>query len=112
MMHASKGMEGDTENGKHKKIHHMQCVMSMHSLHSDDAGYSQTVMDRLMTGQKKIVVRTWRERQQRWMVNQKFSRRVLAMMTCSIIFGTVCLIAWSLYVANYDCGWQRIMTKQ
>ena len=62
-------------------------------------------MDRVMTGRKKIVVRTLRERQQRWLVNQIFSRRVLAMMTCSTVFGTVCLIAWALYFANHNCSY-------
>ena len=62
VMHASKGMASDIENVHHEQIHHSQCLISMHSFHSDDAGYSQTVMDRMMTGQKKIVVRTWRER--------------------------------------------------
>ena len=87
--------------------------MSIHSLHSDDAGYSHKVMDRVMTGQKKIVVRTLRERQQRWLVNQIFARRVLAMMTCSIIFGTVCLIAWSLYVANHNrSSWKNRVVRE
>ena len=63
VMHASNGMADDTDNGENEQIHHMQCLMSMHSLHLDDDGYSQTVMDRMMTGRKKIVVRTWRERQ-------------------------------------------------
>ena len=65
VMHASKGMAGDTENGEHKQIHHRQCLMSMHLLHSDDAGYSQTVMDRVMHGQPQVFMITWCERQQR-----------------------------------------------
>ena len=36
VMYGSKGMAGDTENGEHEQIHHQQCLMSMHSLHSDD----------------------------------------------------------------------------
>ena len=96
VMHASNGMAGDTENVEHEKIHHRQYLMIMHSLHSGDAGYFQTVMDRVMTGRKKIFVRTWRERQQRWLVNQNNSLRVLVMMTCYTGFGKVCLISWGL----------------
>ena len=43
-------MTGDTKNGKHEIIHHRQCLMNMHLLHSDDAGYSQIVMDQVMHG--------------------------------------------------------------
>ena len=50
VMNASKGNAGDTENGEHEQIHHRQCLMSMHSLHSGDAGYSQTIMDRVTHG--------------------------------------------------------------
>eukprot|EP00956_Cyclotella_meneghiniana_P037811 scaffold144929_cov46-Cyclotella_meneghiniana.AAC.1 len=48
VMHASKAFAGDTENGAHQQVHHRQCMMTMHSVHSDDAPYSQSVMDRLM----------------------------------------------------------------
>ena len=56
VMYASKGMAGDTINGEHEQIHHRQCLMSMHSLHSDDAAYSQSLMDRVMEGQEKVKV--------------------------------------------------------
>ena len=113
VMHASKGMAGDTENGEHEQIHHMQCLMNMHSLHSDDAVQSQKVMDMVMTKQKKIVVRTWHERQQRWLVNQLFARRVLAMTTCSEGFGTMCLIDWALYFANQNLSsWKSCVGKE
>ena len=47
-MHASKAFAGDTENGEHEQVHHQQTTMSTHSLHSDNPGYSQTVMDRVI----------------------------------------------------------------
>ena len=102
VMHASKGMSGDTENGEHEQIHHRQLLMSMHSLHSDDAGYSQTVMDRVMHGRPRVQVRTWRERQQRWLVNQRFAGKALAMLLCSTGVGVVCLVAWGLYFSNFS----------
>jgi len=84
VMHASKAMAGDTENGEHEQVHHRQCLMSMHSLHSDDAAYSQAIMDQLMNGTKAHVqIRTWKERQQRWLVNQRYSKKVLAMLAIS-----------------------------
>ena len=101
VMHASWAMSGDTENGEHEQIHHRQCLMSMHSLHSGDAGYSQTVMDWVMHNQERVVVSTWKERQQRWLVSQQFAHKVLAMLACSTGFGVVCLIAWASYFANH-----------
>ena len=101
--HASKAFAGDTENGAHEQIHHRQCLMSMHSLHSDDPGYSQTVMDRVMHVRKKSVqVRTWRERQQRWLVNQRYAKIVLAMLVFSTGLGAPCLVEWALYFHNYN----------
>lgn len=113
VMHASLGMAGDTDNGEHEQVHHRQCLMSMHSLHSDDAGYSQTVMDRVMHGQKRVAIRTWRERQQRWLVNQRYARKVLAMLACSTGFGVVCLVAWALYFANNSrSSWKSRVGKE
>ena len=74
--------------------------MSLHSLHSDDAGYSQTVMDRVMHNRQRVIIRTWRERQQRWLVNQRFARKGITMLACSTGVGVVSLIAWALYFAN------------
>ena len=50
VMHASKGMAGDTVNAEHEQIHHRQTLMTMHSLHSDDRDFSQAMMDRVMAG--------------------------------------------------------------
>jgi len=100
VMHASKGMAGDTINGEHEQIHHRQCLMSMHSMHSDDPAYSQALMDRVMEGKDKVKVKTFRERQQRWLVNQRYAHMVLAMLACSTTSGVTCLIAWALYFAN------------
>lgn len=100
VMHTSLAYAGDTENAEHEQVHHRQALMSLHSLHSDDAGYSQTVMDRVMHNRQRVIIRTWRERQQRWLVNQRFARKVIAMLACSTGVGVVSLIAWALYFAN------------
>lgn len=100
VMYASKGFAGDTENGDHQQVHHRQAMMSYHSLHSDDPAYSQTIMDQVMHGKKRALIRTWRERQQRWLVNQRFAKRILAMLACSTGLGVCCLVAWALYFAN------------
>ena len=100
VMNASKCMAGDTINGEHEQIHHRQCLMSMHSMHSDDPSYSQALMDRVMGGKPKVKVSTYKERQQRWLVNQRYTCLVLVMLACSTSFGVACLIAWALYFAN------------
>ena len=45
IMHASMGFADNTENAEHEQIHHRQVLMSLHSLHSDDPGYLQSIMD-------------------------------------------------------------------
>ena len=96
------------------KIHHRQCLMSLLSLHSDDPGYSQIIMDRVMNGRDHFVmVRTWCEHQQRWLVNQQFAKNVLAMMACTTGLGVICLIAWLLYFANYShSSWKSCAGKE
>ena len=59
VMHASKGMAGDTVNVKHEQIHHRQLSMSMHSLHADDRAYLQAMMDRVMAGGPRVQHKTW-----------------------------------------------------
>ena len=80
VMHASKGMAGDTVNADHRQIHHRQCLMTMHSLHSDDRAFSQAMMDRVMGNGRRVRLMTRRERQQRWLVNQKYARWVVSLL--------------------------------
>ena len=113
VQYASKGMAGDTINGEHEQVHHRQCLMSMHSLHSDDQPYSQAIMDRVMAGKESVKVRTWKERQQRWLVNQRFARKVLAMHAFTTANDVVCLIAWALYFANFcRSGWKSRVGRE
>jgi len=115
VMYASKGFAGDTENAEHQQIHHRQAMMSMHSLHSDDPSYSQAVMDRVMAGEpRSIRLRTWRERQQRWLVNQRFAKAILNMLLyikhpCGSIF----VVLWALYFANKNrSSWKARVGKE
>jgi hypothetical protein len=63
-MHTAKGFARDTKNSDGDQIHHKQCLMSLQLLHSDDPGYNQTVMDRVMNGSDHVVtIRTWCEHQ-------------------------------------------------
>ena len=80
IMHASMGFADNTENAEHEQIHHRQVLMSLHSLHSDDPGYAQSIMDQAMTDKKRVVLQTWKERQQRWLVNQRFARQAVTML--------------------------------
>jgi hypothetical protein len=102
VMYGSKGMAGDTENGEHEQIHHRQCLMSMHSLHSDDQPYSQAIMDRVMEKKGKVTKRTWKECQQRWLVNQRYAAKVLEMRLITTPLDVMCLIACALYFANFS----------
>ena len=99
VMHASKAFAGDTENGAHQQVHHRQCMMTMHSVHSDDAPYSQSVMDRLM-GEGRVKVKTYRERQQRWLVNQRFARVILTTMAMLTGDEISCYVAWGMYFSE------------
>ena len=110
---ASKGMAGDTINGEHEQIHHHQCLMSMHSMHSDDPAYSQSLMYRVTEDSEKVEVRTFRERQQRWLVNQRYARLVLAMLACSTPSGVCCLVTWALYFTNKSrSGWKSQVGRE
>ena len=81
--------------------------MSMYSLHSGDAAYSSYLIDRMMEGQEKVKVQTYQRRQQRWLVNQRYARKVLVMLAFSTVGGVMCLIAWALYSENCSrSGWK------
>ena len=74
MTHASLGSFGETDRENNSEIHHRQLLQSMHDIHSTDAVASQNVMDEVLVEDGKlpgmVIVRTARERQQRWGVNQ------------------------------------------
>ncbi len=93
VMHASKGMSGDTVNANHEQCHHHQLLMSMHSLYSDDTTFSQKMTDRVMADTTTtVLLRTWPERQQRWLVNQQYALYVISLLDILTIEGVMCLI--------------------
>ena len=114
-MHGSWGMSGDTVNGEHEQIHHRQLLMSMHSLHTDKRDFSQAMMDRVMEGTNhdRILLKTWRERQQRWLVNQRYAAYILKLLVVYTSSGIVCLVAWAMYFANFArSDWKRRVGKE
>ena len=114
VMYASKGMSGDTVNAEHEQCHHRQLLMSMHSLHSDDSAYSQKMMDRVMEGTETFVrIKTWRERQQRWLVNQRYALYIVSLLGTLTNERVVCLVAWALFFANFSrSDWKRRVGKE
>ncbi len=100
VMHASVGFAGDTVNGDHYQCHHRQFLMSLHSLCSDDRPYAQAMMDRVMEGRPRVILRTWRERQQRWLVNQRYAAFIISILGHVTSNGVMCLVAWGLFFAN------------
>lgn len=77
VVYASRGMSGDTENAEHMQIHYRQTtMMTFHSVHTEDLGYFQCVLDWVIVCRRRVAIQIWRERQHRWLVNQQFSRQV------------------------------------
>ena len=61
VMNASLAYACDIENANHKQIHNRQALMSLHSLHADDPGYLQSVINLVMIGNEKVALQTWRK---------------------------------------------------
>jgi len=98
---------GETENGAHRQVHHRQLLMSLHSLRANDAAYAQAKLDEIMEGVDSFTLRTWRERTQRWLVNQRYASLLLEMLNFQTADGTCALVAWALSYANEKDGWLR-----
>ena len=113
VQHASIGMAGDTGTDQ-RQCHHLQALISQHSLHSDNPSYSQAMMDRVMAGTgRRVKMATWRERRTRWLVNQRNAAHVLSLMPVLTAGGVVCLVAWALYFANNSRNpWKGIVGKE
>jgi hypothetical protein len=66
-----------------------------------------------MVGRKTVKIRTWRERQQRWLVNQRFATQILLMMSFNTSGGIICLVAWAMYFANHSrSSWKARVGKE
>jgi hypothetical protein len=111
---ASEGAFGYTEKGQSRQCHHRQLMQTFHDLHSEDPILSQSIMDRTMLGTGKTVrIKTCRERQQRWMVNQKFAKRTNDIIETKTADGQSCLLVWALTLANESSSaWMRCAAKE
>ena len=87
--------------------------MTMHSLHNDDRAFSQAMMDRVMGNGRRVRLMTRRERQQRWLVNQKYARWVVSLLNVKNRKGIMCLIAWGLWFFNFlRTDWKQIAGRE
>jgi hypothetical protein len=98
---------GEKERDNHEQVHHLQLMQSIHSLCADDAGYAQARLDEIMEGVETFRLRTVRERQQRWLVNQVNARNLLDMLQHRTADGDNALVAWALSYHNERSGWQQ-----
>ena len=58
-------------------------------------------------------MRRWRERQQRWLVNQRYTAYVVSLLVLMNPEGTMCLVAWGIWFANYSRSeWKRRVGKE
>lgn len=99
---------GLTERDNHSEIGHPQLLQSFHDVHSKDRIESQNAMDTVMEGtDKKVAIRTTRERKQRWLVNQAFAKYILGLFDIETNAKEVCIIAWARYMSEHTDGWRR-----
>ncbi len=109
MTHASLFVFGNVEKDDKTQIDYWQLLQSIHLLHSSDKAFSQSIMDRVMTGSSKSVqVTSKRERIQRWLVNQRNSNDTLNMRSVRTQDDVPALVAWALVFANEShSNWKR-----
>jgi hypothetical protein len=100
----------ETDKGNQRQVHHLQLMQSLHSLRVDDWEYAQAILNCIMGEGKSFSLKTWRERQQRWLVNQRNAKHILAMLQHMTPDGKVALIEWALHYYNNkpSDGWQRV----
>jgi hypothetical protein len=82
-------------------------MQSIHSLRVDDAGYAQARLDEIMEGVETFRLRTVRERQQRWLVNQIYAANLIEMLHHRNADGDIALVSWALSYHNERSGWQQ-----
>ena len=112
-MHVIRAISGDTVNAEQEQINHRQLLMSMHSLNSANRPMSQAVMDSVMKDCSRVLVKTWRERQQRWLVNQRYAAYVVSLLNVLTANGVMCFIAWGLTYTTTSCSdWKRRIGKE
>jgi hypothetical protein len=116
MQHASLASWGETERDNHSEVHHRQMMQSLHDIHASDRIFSQNAMDSVLKDSEhgSVKVKTTRERQQRWMVNQRFAgwiyKHVEDVKTAE---GHPALVAWAKYMfQTTDSAWVKRAAKE
>ena len=109
---ASLAAFGDTERDNHRQVHHRQLLQSLHSLRYADSAYAQARLEEIYEGVAKFKLKTWRERVQRWLVNQRNAKYVLWMLTHKTSDGECALVEWALSYANEKSGWQQTVGQE
>ena len=112
MQHCSNTSWGDVLKDDHQQVHHRQLLQSIHSLHTAEPSISQEIMNEVMEDSNKppstYKLKTDRERQQRWLVNQRNAKRILTFLQVTNAFGIPCIIAWAMAFYNWSRSeWQR-----
>eukprot|EP00978_Attheya_sp_CCMP212_P000714 scaffold1423_cov39-Attheya_sp.AAC.1 len=107
-MHTSNDAFGETDRGVHSQVHHRQLLQSIHDIHKNDRNASQRAMDTVLLGTNNTLkVRTTRERQQRWLVNQRQASFVISGQTIMTTDGVPALLAWALYMYEHSDSWVK-----
>lgn len=78
-----------------------------------DAAFAQATLDEIMSGcEASFALKTWRERQQHWLVNQRYAKQLLEMIQYITADGKCALVEWALVYANSKDGWQRTVGEE
>jgi len=92
---------GDTSRDNHSQIHHRQMLQSTYDLKKDNPRLAQWVIDDLLDGTgKKLTLKAWRERMQRWGVNQRAAAELIKQLSYTTLDGRNVMVEWALYYAN------------
>lgn len=109
MKWASIGFGGETERGNHQMMHHRQLLQNLHSIHTDDPVLSQAAADAVLADKgASYRIRTSRERQERWLVNQRHAARVIeGLELLGDDLETSFWVQWARYLHERSDGWKR-----
>ncbi len=96
MQHSSNGAFGETDRENHLEGHHWQILQSTKDLHEQDSMLSQIVMDKVLAEtEHTLKISVTRERQQRWLANQRNANQNLEAMQITTADGEPSTIAWA-----------------
>lgn len=76
-------------------------LQSTYDLKKDNPRLAQWVIDDLLDGTgKKLTLKAWRERMQRWGVNQRAAAELIKQLSYPTLDGRNVMVEWTLYYAN------------